>query len=350
MISNEKHAKKSPEGLQMGPKVWSNTLWEQIMKVPSGGRADQAFYSFFWDGHHVRIILRCWKQWWPQICSIKIFWCSYRAKMGCFLPFLGAKIETHILSIFDDIFLQEVKDLFFGGSQKIFESQWTNDFETTAILSGQKGVYLPFFRSKFKLNFSEQFWWDFFTSCERTIFLRFPKKISALTDERFWSYGRFKRPKRGIFALFWVKIQTHISEQLWWDFFTSCERTIFLRFPKKISALTDERFWSYGRSKRPKRGIFALFWVKNQTQFSEQLWWDFFTSCERTIFLRFPKKISAITDKRFGSYDHFKRPKRGIFARFWVKIQNQFSEQLWWDFFTSCERTIFWGYQKKFQP
>ena len=38
-------------------------------------------------------------------------------------------------------------------------------------------------------------------------------------DKRFCSYGRFKRPKRGIFAIFLVKIQTQLSEQLWWDFF-----------------------------------------------------------------------------------------------------------------------------------
>ena len=176
MIPNEKHAKKSPEGLQLGPKVRSNTLWEQILKVPSGGRADQAFYSFFGDRHHVPIIFRCWKQWWPQIFSTKIFWCSYRAKMGCFLPFLRVKIKTHI---------------------------------------------------------SEHLWWDFFTGSERLIFRGFPKNISVPMDKQFWNYALLKRPKRGIFAVFWVKIQTQLSGKLWWNFFYFMWKNYFLEVPKK---------------------------------------------------------------------------------------------------------------------
>ena len=59
MIRNEKHAKKSPEGLQLGPKVWSNTLLEQILKIPSGGRAHQAFSLLFFYRHHVWIVFSC---------------------------------------------------------------------------------------------------------------------------------------------------------------------------------------------------------------------------------------------------------------------------------------------------
>jgi hypothetical protein len=33
---------------------------------------------------------------------------------------------------------------------------------------------------------------------------------------------------------------------------------------KQFFALNDERFSNFGRSKRPKRGVFAIFWVKNQ--------------------------------------------------------------------------------------
>jgi hypothetical protein len=75
-----------------------------------------------------------------------------------------------------------------------------------AVLSGKKGVYLPFFGSKFKLNFLTNFKRIFLHHVKELFSFNFPKKVSGLTDKRFSSYGCFKWQKRGIFALFWVKI------------------------------------------------------------------------------------------------------------------------------------------------
>ena len=158
-------------------------------------------------------------------------------------------------------------------------------------------------------------WLDFFKSSEINNFSRTLCKISALTDKRFWSYGRFKRLKRGIFAVFWVKIQNQLSGHTWLYFFILSEKNNFYRTPCKISALTDKRFWSYGCFKRLKRGIFAVFFIEIQNQLSRHIWLDFFISSERTNFFRNPCKILALTDKRFWKYGHFKRPK-GVYLVF----------------------------------
>jgi hypothetical protein len=52
-------------------------------------------------------------------------------------------------------FLQKVKDLSLEGSHKIFQSQWTNNFETMAHLSGQKGDICRFW-VKFQTQLSGQ--------------------------------------------------------------------------------------------------------------------------------------------------------------------------------------------------
>jgi hypothetical protein len=125
----------------------------------------------------------------------------------------------------------------------------------------------------------------FFISSKRNDCSRTPCKISALSDKRFWSYGHFKWLKRGIFAVFWVKIQNQLSGNNWLFFCISSERNIFSRTPCKISALTDKRFWSYGRFKRLKIGIFAVFYFKIQNQLSKHIWLIFFISSERKVFL-----------------------------------------------------------------
>ena len=199
---------------------------------------------------------------------------------------------------------------------------------------------MPFLGSKYKINYLGIFDW-FFILSEKNNYYKTPCKISALTDKRFWRYGRFKRLKRGIFAVFWVKIQNQLSGHTWLYFFILSEKNNFYRTPCKISALTDKRFWSYGRFKRPKRGIFAVFWVKIQNQLSGHIWLDFFISSAKNNFSRTPCKISALTDKRFWKYGRSKRPKRGIFGVFLVKIQNQLSGHIWLDFFISSKKNIF---------
>jgi hypothetical protein len=105
------------------------------------------------------------------------------------LPFSGGQNRLMFLSILDEIVLQEVIKVFFGGSPKIF---------------------------------------------------------SALTDQWFCNYDRFKQPKRGIFAFFRNYIWTQLSEHHWWYFFISNERITFFRTPRKFLALMKNRWRCYG--------------------------------------------------------------------------------------------------------
>jgi hypothetical protein len=48
------------------------------------------------------------------IFAPKIFFCAgIGLKWGVFLPFMGPRLRLIFLSIFDEMFLQEVEDLFF---------------------------------------------------------------------------------------------------------------------------------------------------------------------------------------------------------------------------------------------
>jgi hypothetical protein len=49
-------------------------------------------------------------------------------------------------------FIHQVKKLIFSGPHAKFQPLQTKRFEDMAVLSGQKGVYLPFWGSKFKIN------------------------------------------------------------------------------------------------------------------------------------------------------------------------------------------------------
>jgi hypothetical protein len=97
-----------------------------------------------------------------------------------------------------------------------------------AVSSGQKGVFLTIFlKAKLKLSFLSLFR-EIFPIKSKTIFIRIPHKISALTDKQFSSYGRFKQPKRAIFGRFLgVKLKLSFL-RLFEEFFPSSPRTIFL--------------------------------------------------------------------------------------------------------------------------
>jgi hypothetical protein len=43
------------------------------------------------------------------------------------------------------------------------------------------------------------------TGSDETIFWGTNQQFFALTDEWFSNFARFKRPKRGVLAIFWVK-------------------------------------------------------------------------------------------------------------------------------------------------
>jgi|TARA_B110001454_G_scaffold59893_1_gene58586 hypothetical protein len=78
---------------------------------------------------------------------------------------------------------------------------------------------------------------------------------------------------------------------------------------------------------------------------------EFFPSSPRTIFFRITRKISALTDERFFGYGHFKRPKKGYFLPFLgVKIENQLPEHLCWNFFHQAQELFFLGSHANFQP
>ena len=69
---------------------------------------------------------------------------------GVFLPFFGTKFKLIFLSIFDGIFSIKLKELATLGSKKKFQPQHTSSFQLMAYLSWPKGVFLPFFGPKFQ--------------------------------------------------------------------------------------------------------------------------------------------------------------------------------------------------------
>jgi hypothetical protein len=73
------------------------------------------------------------------------------------------------------------------------------------VLSGQKGVFWPFFGSKIKTQLSNIFDGIFLQELIKLFFWGTQKQFLAVTDERFSNLGRSKRPKRSILADFWVK-------------------------------------------------------------------------------------------------------------------------------------------------
>jgi hypothetical protein len=76
------------------------------------------------------------------------------------------------------------------------------------VLSSQKEVILPFMRSKMKLKLLSIF--DVFFTGSKEQFLRVPDNFLALMDKWFSDYGRLKQPKRSVFAVLGVKIETKL--------------------------------------------------------------------------------------------------------------------------------------------
>jgi hypothetical protein len=95
--------------------------------------------------------------------------------------------------------------LFFGEPKNNSLLYMTSGFYILAVLSGQKGVFWPFFQSKIETQLSEHLRWEFLTGSNQTTFFGTQKQFLALTDERFSNFGRSKRTKRRILAVFWVK-------------------------------------------------------------------------------------------------------------------------------------------------
>jgi hypothetical protein len=87
-----------------------------------------------------------------------------------YLQFSGSKLQINFLGTFDGIFLHQVKELIFSGPHGKFQPKRTNGFEVTTILSGQKGVYLVFFGVKFKINYLSVFDWIFLHQVKELIF------------------------------------------------------------------------------------------------------------------------------------------------------------------------------------
>jgi hypothetical protein len=104
----------------------------------------------------------------------------------------------------------------------------------------------------------------------------------------------------------------------------------------------NKLFLQYGHSKWPKRGIFGRFLgVKLKLSFLSLLEGIFLPS-PRTIFSRMPRKISALTDKRFSSYGRFKRLKKGYFWLFFgCKIETQLPEPFRRSFFNKSKNYLF---------
>jgi hypothetical protein len=95
------------------------------------------------------------------------------------------------LSIFERIFLPEVKPLFFGGCPKKLQPYWTSSFQIIAVFSGQKGTFLLFFVVKIGIQLSEHLRMDSIAGNKNTTFFRMLYKISAQTDKWFQNYGHF---------------------------------------------------------------------------------------------------------------------------------------------------------------
>jgi hypothetical protein len=142
------------------------------------------------------------------------------------------------------------------------------------------------------------------------------------------SYGRLKRQKRGIFPPFWVKIQTQFLDQLWWDFLTSCKRTIFWRFPKQISALIDKWFWSYSCLCYQKGVYLPVLGWKIKLNFL-----SYFDG----IFLHHVKELGFFDDSKTSLSPNrssvlkllpFHVAEKEYICSFFIKIRTQFSEHL----------------------
>ena len=125
----------------------------------------------------------------------------------------------------------------------------------------------------------------FFTGSGRNIFFGIRQKNSTLTDKRFLQYGHSKRPKMGTFVIFGVKIETHISEHLWWDFFTGSGRNIFWGDHTKNFSPNGQAVFKLGPFLAAKKGCFCRFLGEN---WNSTFWPSlvvFFTGSERTILL-----------------------------------------------------------------
>jgi hypothetical protein len=81
------------------------------------------------------------------------------------------------------------------------------------------------------------------------------------------------------------------------EFFPSSPRTIFLRIPHSP---TDKRFSSYGHFKRPRKGYFwpLFFCVKLKLNFLT-IFEGIFEGSPKAIFFQFPHKISALRQTIF---------------------------------------------------
>jgi hypothetical protein len=76
----------------------------------------------------------------------------------------------------------------------------------------------------------------------KNYFWELPNKISALMDERFWSYSCFKRPKKGILAGFFVKnFQSNFD-----GIFVHYEKESIFGRSEKNSTLTLTGKWFWG--------------------------------------------------------------------------------------------------------
>jgi hypothetical protein len=175
MIPNETHTKKVQKASSWVQK-WGPTPCERrYWRFQVGGVQIKHFFRFFIDimsalflnagsSGDLRFILQ------KNLCGV------IGLKWGVFCHFWGSKLRLINLSIFDETFLQEVKDLSLEG---------------------------------------------------------FSKKLLVPMDKQFWNCGPFRQPKRGKFAVFLVKIQTQLFRQLWWDFFYFIWKNYFFEVKEK---------------------------------------------------------------------------------------------------------------------
>jgi hypothetical protein len=81
-----------------------------------------------------------------------------------------------------------------------------------------------------------------------------------LSQNQFLEIGCcFYDLKKGVFAVFWFGKTDSTFRAFLTELFPSSPKTIFFRIPHKISALTDKRFSTCGRYKQPKKGYFWPF-------------------------------------------------------------------------------------------
>ena len=108
---------------------------------------------------------------------------------------------------------------------------------------GVKNVNKPIFWGE---NRNSCFWaalMGFFTYSRIFFHEKSNGDIHFFISETFYQTSpKVKVRKRGIFAVFWVKIQNQLSGHISLDFFISSEKNNYHRTPCKISALMDKRF------------------------------------------------------------------------------------------------------------